>query len=138
MASDNEKVLKKLKKVGNPMFLLRMINEVTKFIASHQMNEKAINTETIYADISGVSYKFNEKKLDKIKGFDGNAAYVKVSQTAINEVAELISSDNEDLNKLLKDLRKVRNLKLYKEILNILDSSFEINISLTQLIKFIF
>lgn len=138
MASDNEKILKRLKNVGNPMFLLRLLNSGTKFVSSHQMAEKAHDTSRLFLDISTEYFEFHGKKLTSIDKIPAGSALIRVSRDAVENVAKIINSDADDVNVLFKDLRRSRNIKKYALLLDALDKDCQMNIQLTQLVKFAF
>ena len=136
MAAENEKVLNKLKKVGNPLFLMKLMNQANKFIASHQMEPKAEDTSRLFLIVSNDCYEFNGKKFVTIEHVEAGYACMKVSKEALSELATFIGSETNDVNKLFKDLKKAEHVKQYQNILAILDDSFTINLSVSQLVKF--
>ena len=138
MVSEKEQLLKKLKNVGNPLFLVKMMNQGNKFMASHQIEPKAEETDRMFLDISGVYYELQKKQAVPVETIDAKYIVIKMSQQAVDALAELTQSDSKNLNKLLKDLKKVENIKKYQEIFAILDDSFAINVSVSQLIKVAF
>lgn len=138
MVSDNEKILKKLKNVGNPIFLLRLINSTNKFITSHQVIPKAKDSSRLFVGISGRYFEYKDKKLQTVPEILDGYSFIKVSQETVDSIAKIVNADGDDLNKLFKELRKVKNIKKYQMIFEILDSDFELNLQLTQLIKYAF
>ena len=138
MVSEKEQLFKKLKNVGNPLFLVKMMNQGNKFMASHQIEPKAEETDRMFLDISGVYYELQKKQAVPVETIDAKYIVIKMSQQAVDALAELTQSDSKNLNKLLKDLKKVENIKKYQEIFAILDDSFAINVSVSQLIKVAF
>lgn len=138
MASDNEKILMKLKNVGNPIFLLRLINSTNKLIANNQMSVKAKDLSRLFVDIGGKGYEYENGTLVRNDFIEEDYAMVKVQKDTINDIARLIGSENDNINILFRDLRRVKNIKKYDKIFQILDNNFETNISLAQFVKFAF
>lgn len=138
MVSDNEKILNKLKNVGNPMFLLRLINNTNKLLSKNQMPEKAQSPSQLFIEISGKSYRYQDKKLLGTETIDEGSALVKTDQETVDKIAELIESDSTNINKIFKDLRRVKNIERYQEIYAILDQNFKINVTLSDLVKLAF
>lgn len=138
MPSDNEKVLKKLKNVGNPMFIVHLINSTNKLISKNQAEKKAQDISSLFFDISGNYYEYDDKQIVSTDTVEGDSALISMKKDTVKQVSEIIGSDSSDLNKLFKDLRKVRNIKKYEELYNVLDQNFRINVTLSQLIRFFF
>ncbi|MBN7275438.1 hypothetical protein GNF18_09825 [Ligilactobacillus pobuzihii] len=138
MVSDNEKILNKLKNVGNPMFLLRLINNTNKLLSKNQMSEKAQSPSQLFIEISGKPYRYQDKKLLGTETIDEGSALVKTDQETVDKIAELIESNSTDINKVFKDLRRVKNIERYQEIYAILDQNFKINVTLSDLVKLAF
>ena len=136
MAVDNEKVLKRLKNVGNPIFLLKLINNTTKFINTHQMMNKAKNVSEIYLNISLEYYIYMNGVWKKTDILNDESGVIQVSKEAVDELAELLESDSSDINKMFKEMRRIKNIQRYQEIFEIFDNSFKINLSISQLIRF--
>lgn len=135
MVSVNEKVLQKLKNVGDALFLLRLINSTNKLISNNQMKKKAEDTSQVFIDISGNYYEYYNNKIIPTDTIDDGSVLIRAKEEAVKRVSKLIKSDSKDLNKLFKDLRRKKNIKRYEEIFQIIDNNFEINVTMTQLIK---
>lgn len=138
MASDNEKILSKLKKVGNPIYLLRLINNTNKLISANQMKTKAKDTSQLFLDIDGSYYEYENRKFSPTTVIEENTAIVKISEETVDRISLLVGNNSDDINVLFRELRRVKNIKKYDKIFQILDNNFETNISLAQFVKFAF
>ncbi|GFH42249.1 hypothetical protein Hs30E_08000 [Lactococcus hodotermopsidis] len=133
---ENQSLLAKLKNVGNPIFLAKMINEVRKFINQHQTEfPQGENRETIYLAVSDKVFKLTNGKILTLKSLPNKGSLIRVSQRELQAFAQLLEVESDDFGKLIKALGKKTNLKQYQKITKSVDTSFETNLTFNDFVK---
>ena len=140
--SELDIILIKLKKVGNPVFLLKMVRDVNKFIKQHQIDyPKATDFDIIHFQIIKQVFEVSPMGIQPLLTIPNQANVIRVSREALKDVYDFVASEqgaSDDLERLttvLNQLRKLRNIKQYKTILKLVDVSFETNLKMGDIIK---
>lgn len=140
--NENESLIAKLKNVGNPVFLLKMSYDLRKFLQHHQVDfPQTGDFDRVYIEVSGMPFECYQAGVAKLELMHEKGSVIRMSRDALIGVANLfhtefeVKDDESLLSSLLIDLRKVRHIKQYKNILMIIDQSFETNLRMKELIK---
>ena len=131
-----KQLISKLSKVGNPFTLLKMFKNVKQFIASHQSDfPKNDVDDKIYLNISGEFYQVEQNRIENHKAVsEGN--YIFMSEAALLKVKKIMSLDSTvSLSEVIISLRKARNIKQYKLLLEAVNDDFKTNISMVNLVE---
>lgn len=142
MMNEIDIVLAKLKKVGSPVFLFKMVRDVNKFIKHHQfIFPKTIVLDIVYIQITKQVFEVTPKGIFTLSEIPSQANVIKLSRESLLDVYNFVGSEQlaiNDLEKLtiiLKQLRQSKNIKQYKTILKFVDTSFETNLGMRDIIK---
>lgn len=130
-----KQLLKKLKSVGNPFVLLKMMNDSRSFVSSHQTGFPKNDDQAIYIQVDDEFYKFYNTKIRHHKAVTaGN--YIFVSEKALNQVKKIILLDSEaTLSDVLLQIRKVKYIKQYKVLFQAMNEDFKTNLKMTDLVN---
>ena len=128
-------LLSKLKSVGNPLVLLKMMNEIRIFVKSHQIDFPKNEDKSIYIQIDDVFYQVEQNRNENHKAVsEGN--YIFMSEAALLKVKKIMSLDSTvSLSEVIISLRKARNIKQYKLLLEAVNDDFKTNISMVNLVE---
>lgn len=129
-------ILQKLVNVGNPVFLVKLLNNTSSFVKEHQnKHPNQDNSEKVYVSIANEIFLLTGKSFIKVDKLPEDCSLVILSKENYDELATFlkISDSKVNLKKLMKSLRKVDNIKRYQEIMRIISSSFSTNMSIPQL-----
>ncbi|MCJ1970977.1 hypothetical protein [Pseudolactococcus carnosus] len=128
-------LLSKLKSVGNPLVLLKMMNEIRIFVKSHQIDFPKNEDKSIYIQIDDVFYQVEQNRIENHKAVsEGN--YIFMSEAALLKVKKIMSLDSTvSLSEVIISLRKARNIKQYKLLLEAVNDDFKTNISMVNLVE---
>ncbi|UXV61695.1 hypothetical protein [Lactococcus cremoris] len=109
MDNSINKILGRLSNVGNPIFLLRMLQEIRGYIKKHPLDYPiSDNFNNVYFDIEGEISLIENMLVTK--------------GVTLPAKANVITF-------LLKEMRSVKNIKKYQEILEAGDESFSTNLT---------
>lgn len=132
----SEKVLlNKLKSVGNPFVLLKMMNDSRVFINNHQIDFPKNEEQAIYIQVDDEFYQLDKGEIKKnMEVTAGN--YIFISGTALSKVKKLLSLDSDaPLSDVLSQLRKAKNMKQYKVLFQAVEEDFKTNIKMLDLVE---
>ncbi|MDG6126093.1 hypothetical protein [Lactococcus formosensis] len=140
MNEEVKKILSRLSVIGNPIFLLHMVSEVNKLIKKHKGDYPIDNSFLdIYLVVESKIYCIRERNCYEVQELPLQANILKISFSNLKELERILSinivNNSECMNTIYKELRKIKNIKKYKSILEIVDQSFVTNLSLNQLAK---
>ena len=136
MKNMSEKVLlKKLKIVGNPFVLLKMMNDSRVFINNHQIDFPKNADQAIYIQVDEKFYQLDKAELKKHSEVRaGN--YIFISDRALLNVKKLLSlNPDASLSAVFSQLRKARNIKQYKELFQAVEEDFKTNLKMVDLVE---
>lgn len=140
--SEQETLIVKLKKVGNPIFFLKMSYDVKKFLQHHHVDfPQTGDFDRVYVEVSGKSFECYDAGVALLELLPQKGSLIRISREALIHVAELLQidfdleKDESLLSNLLNELKKVDQIKQYKTILALIDQSFETNLNMTELVK---
>lgn len=138
--NDIDKILERLSIVGNPIFLLKMMSEVNKFIKKHRENSPmAEDLKNSYLIVDKKYYKVSNKKFVFTKSVPTMINYVKLSYSDLRKIGDFvgIEAGSDEINAIFKELRRIKNIKRYDELMNIVEPSFSTNLSMANLAKIV-
>lgn len=142
--SEKETLIAKLKNVGQPMFLIKISQDVRRFLNAHQVRfPQTGDFDRVYLDVSGAAFEIYEAGVSELEVMPEKGSLIRVSREALIEVAELLhiemdrENDDELLSSLLNALRNSKSIKQYKAILAILDDAFETNLKMRDFAKIV-
>lgn len=141
MHSNLKKIKNRLSNVGSPVFMYHLLNDTVSFIKEHQ-SEYPCNEEVKKAYIVIGESKFILQE-QKISGFSEiyptGCPLITMSKENYLELMSFLGESNTkiDLKRLIQLLRKVDNIKKYKEIMGIISNSFSTNMSVIQLSRLV-
>lgn len=142
--TENETVCARLKNVGNPMFLLKMSYDIRKFLQEHQVDfPQTGDFDRVFVEVSDQAFECYDAGVVKLELMPEKGSLVRLSRASLIEIAENLQiefdkkNDESLLSSLLTELRKIKHLKEYKIILMIIDSSFQTNLKMTELVKIV-
>ncbi|MDG4990374.1 hypothetical protein [Lactococcus lactis] len=135
MDNDINKVLGRLSNVGNPIFLLKMLKEVRGYIKRHFVDYPTSHEyNTIYFDIEGEVYLIENMLVTKIVTLPDKANLITLSEQALYKIAHLLGVKNDEMliSNLLKEMRSIKNIKKYQDLLEAGETSFSTNLTSNQ------
>ncbi|AJA58149.1 hypothetical protein QI18_04765 [Lactococcus lactis subsp. lactis] len=121
--------------MGNPIFLLKMLQEIRGYIKRHPLDYPISDKfNNIYFDIEGEIYLIENMLVTKNVVLPDKANVVTLSEQALYKIAHLIGVTNDEMliSNLLKEMRSVKNIKKFHDILEIGDESFSTNLTSNQ------
>lgn len=138
--SSKKVLLQRLAKVGNPVFLVKLLNSISSFIKSHQNDyPNEDNSKELYISVGHDIFLLKGKSFIQVDNLPNDCSLVVLSKENYDELASLLKIDNSkvDLKKFMKSLRKVDSVKRYQEIMEIISPSFSTNMSIPQLTQLV-
>ncbi|WP_050800251.1 hypothetical protein [Lactococcus cremoris] len=132
MDNSINKILGRLSNVGNPIFLLRMLQEIRGYIKKHPLDYPiSDNFNNVYFDIEGEISLIENMFVTKGVTLPAKANVITLSEQALYKIALLVGVVNDEMliSNLLKEMRSVKNIKKYQEILEAGDESFSTNLT---------
>lgn len=130
------------KKKLNPFILLGISKDLKRFLSTHHSNFSTVKRlDDVLIKINNEYYLFNLKnnECQEINQLPVSGNYVEISSDDMEKVAkfygipyELNSEFFENISKKIISRKTIVN---YKDLLSIVDSSFETNITFNQLIR---
>lgn len=133
-------ILKKLVNVGNPGFLLHLLNDVGSFVKAHQNGfPNDGNTTRSYLVIGNDTFLLSGRLLSSIEKYPESCCLIYLSKEDYIKLTKLLgmSTKEVDIKKLMKLLRKVDNIRNYKLIMEVISTSFSTNMSIIQLCQLV-
>jgi hypothetical protein len=126
----------------NPLQLMKMANDLKKFLSSHQCDfPKSSNNDEIIVQVDNTIYqiKIKDQSVAELSSLPASGNYVKLSSKSLEELADMFgvkySSDIASIKELFSKMASAEGIKNYKKVLNILSPSFQTNISFTDIVK---
>lgn len=135
MENNINKVLGRLSNVGNPIFLFKMLQEIRRYIKRHFLDYPTSHEyNTIYFDIEGKIYLIENMLVTKVATLPDNANLINLSEQALYKIAHLLGVKNDEMmiSNLLKEMRSIKNIKKYQDLLEVGDASFSTNLTSNQ------
>ena len=138
--SSKKVLLQKLAKVGNPVFLVKLLNSISSFIKSHQNDHpNEDNPKELYIAVGQDIFLLKDESFIQVDNLPSDCSLVVLSKENYDELVSFLKIDNSeiDLKKLIRSLRKIDNIKRYQEIMKIISPSFSTNMSISQLTQLV-
>lgn len=135
MENNINKVLGRLSNVGNPIFLLKMLQEIRRYIKRHFLDYPTSHEyNTIYFDIEGKIYLIENMLVTKVATLPDKANLINLSEQALYKIAHLLGVKNDEMmiSNLLKEMRSIKNIKKYQDLLEVGAASFSTNLTSNQ------
>lgn len=135
MENNINKVLVRLSNVGNPIFLFKMLQEIRRYIKRHFLDYPTSHEyNTIYFDIEGKIYLIENMLVTKVATLPDKANLINLSEQALYKIAHLLGVKNDEMmiSNLLKEMRSIKNIKKYQDLLEVGDASFSTNLTSNQ------
>ena len=135
MENNINKVLGRLSNVGNPIFLFKMLQEIRRYIKRHFLDYPTSHEyNTIYFDIEGKIYLIENMLVTKVATLPDKANLINLSEQALYKIAHLLGVKNDEImiSNLLKEMRSIKNIKKYQDLLEVGDASFSTNLTSNQ------
>ncbi|MDG4956416.1 hypothetical protein [Lactococcus lactis] len=135
MENNINKVLGRLSNVGNPIFLLKMLQDIRRYIKRHFGDYPTSHEyNTIYFDIEGKIYLIENMLVTKVATLPDKANLINLSEQALYKIAHLLGVKNDEMmiSNLLKEMRSIKNIKKYQDLLEVGDASFSTNLTSNQ------
>ncbi len=138
MRSEINNIFNRLKTVGNPQFLIGLLNSINKLFKNRIEYPMDNNTNKIYFRIDNEYFKIDNLKVESINILPKACPFFSLSKTSIFAILELLDITGEDyLNDLLIQLKRIKNIRRYKEIIKIIQSDFKTNMTVLEFTKII-
>ncbi|SOB47480.1 conserved hypothetical protein [Lactococcus piscium] len=130
-----KQLISKLKSVGNPLVLLKMMNDIRVFVNNHQTDFPKNEDKTIYIQIDDVFYQIEHEKIEKHQAVsEGN--YMFLSEAALLRVKKILLLDSTaSLSEVITNLRKAKHIKQYKLLFEAVNDDFKTNITMANLVE---
>ncbi|MCC4119542.1 hypothetical protein [Lactococcus lactis] len=135
MENNINEVLGRLSNVGNPIFLFKMLQEIRRYIKRHFLDYPTSHEyNTIYFDIEGKIYLIENMLVTKVATLPDKANLINLSEQALYKIAHLLGVKNDEMmiSNLLKEMRSIKNIKKYQDLLEVGDASFFTNLTSNQ------
>lgn len=135
MENNINKVLGRLSNVGNLIFLLKMLQEIRRYIKRHFLDYPTSHEyNTIYFDIEGKIYLIENMLVTKVATLPDKANLINLSEQALYKIAHLLGVKNDEMmiSNLLKEMRSIKNIKKYQDLLEVGAASFSTNLTSNQ------
>lgn len=135
MENNINEVLGRLSNVGNPIFLFKMLQEIRRYIKRHFLDYPTSHEyNTIYFDIEGKIYLIENMLVTKVATLPDKANLINLSEQALYKIAHLLGVKNDEImiSNLLKEMRSIKNIKKYQDLLEVGDASFSTNLTSNQ------
>lgn len=133
--SQVKQILAKFNLLVNPLKLLTLYRQFDKLIKSQQSSyPQDSQSNDLFLKVDQVSYRLKRKKCYQVDNLPNKANLVSVSKQSLDHALAILGGKNDgDINTLLQEIRKIKEVEVYQQIFDVLSENFSTNLSMKQL-----
>jgi hypothetical protein len=134
--TDIDKILERISVIGNPVFLLKMLNDINRLMKEHRESYPiGDKCRDLYLIVGERYYKILKKEFVISKDLPSEACIVRLSHSDLRKVGNIVGVKNrkDEINEIYTQLRRIKNIKQYNIIIEAVRPSFSTNLSMAQL-----
>ncbi|MCJ1972898.1 hypothetical protein [Pseudolactococcus carnosus] len=130
-----KQILAKFNLLVNPLKLFTLYRQFDKLIKEQQNSyPKDKQSNDLFLKVDQVSYRLKRKKCYQVDNLPNKANLVSVSKQSIDHALVICGGKNDgDINTLLQEIRKIKDIEVYQQIFDVLSENFSTNLSMKQL-----
>lgn len=130
-----KQILARFNLLVNPLKLLKLYRQFDKLIKAQQNNyPQDSQSHDLFLQIDQDTYRLKIKKCYQVDNLPNKANLVSVSKQSIDHALAICGVKNDgDVNTLLQEIRKIKEIEVYQQIFDVLSENFSTNLSMKQL-----